>query len=333
MNKQFLDRCIAGVTKKQNTAFPEATEEKILRAAKEAADTGAITPVLVGDPEEIKAAAENFGIDISEMLIISNKDEAAVSENARKYHETHDLMSEKSLIRRSKDSLFYAMVLLSLGLVDCAFAGLTHTTGDVILNATTVLGFKEGITAPSSIGLVDIPGYEGEYGSMFAISDSAVNIQPDQEALADIAIASCETVQALMGWSPKCALVSFSTDGSADHPMVDKIKEAVKIANEKRPDLEIDGEFQLDAAINPKIAAKKVKRDSSVAGHANIIVWPDLNVGNIGVKLLQQFAKADAYGPLLQGFAKPVSDCSRSAPVSELVGNILMLATVACNNK
>ena len=124
-------------------------------------------------------------------------------------------------------------------------------------------------------------------------------------------------------------MLSYSTDGSAESPLVEKVREALRIVKEKKPDLKIDGEFQLDAAINPAVAAKKVKRESAVAGKANIIIWPDINVGNIGVKLVQTFGRADAYGPLLQGFKKIVCDCSRGAPVSELVGNIAMAAVRA----
>ncbi|MBQ6700521.1 MAG: phosphate acetyltransferase, partial [Oscillospiraceae bacterium] len=137
-------------------------------------------------------------------------------------------------------------------------------------------------------------------------------------------IAACDTVHSLVEWEPRCAMLSYSTCGSGEGPLVDKVVEAVKIANERRPDLAIDGEFQFDSAINPKVAAKKVKKESKVAGKANIVIWPDLNVGNIGVKLVQQFTHADAYGPMLQGFAKIVCDCSRSAPVTEIVGNVAM---------
>ena len=149
-------------------------------------------------------------------------------------------------------------------------------------------------------------------------------VDPDPEQLASIAITSAETVHALMGWEPRVAMLSYSTDGSAEGPLVDKVREAVRIAQERRPDLAVDGEFQLDSAIRPEIAAKKVRRESAVAGKANVLVCPDINVGNIGVKLVQNFAHADAYGPMLQGFKKIVCDCSRSAPVSELVGNVVM---------
>ena len=182
----------------------------------------------------------------------------------------------------------------------------------------------EGISTISSVGIFNIPGYEGSEGALLGFGDSAVCTNPDAEQLASIAISACDTVRSLVGWEPRCALLSYSTCGSGEGPLVDKVVEAVKMANQLRPDLAIDGEFQLDSAINPKVAAKKVKRESRVAGKANIIIWPDLNVGNVGVKLVQQFAHADAYGPMLQGFAKIVCDCSRGAPVSEIVGNVAM---------
>jgi phosphate acetyltransferase len=187
----------------------------------------------------------------------------------------------------------------------------------------------EGIDVPSSCGLAIIPGWKGGENGLMAFADSAVNVNPNSAELASIAIATCETMKKLMNWEPRCALLSYSTDGSASSDLVDKVHEAVKIANERRPDLAIDGEFQLDAAIVPEVAAKKVKRESKVAGKANIIVWPTIEAGNIGVKLIQQFGHADCPGPFLQGFAKIVTDCSRGAPVSELVGNIAISAVRA----
>ena len=160
---------------------------------------------------------------------------------------------------------------------------------------------------------------------MFAISDPAINPFPDADMLADIAISSAETVMTLLGWEPRIAMLSFSTCGSSEHESIDVIRRAVETVRARRPDLKIDGEFQLDSAILPRTAEKKVKRDSAVAGKANILIFPNLHAGNIGVKLIQVFGKADAYGPVLQGFAKPVCDFSRSAPLSEMMGNIIML--------
>ena len=242
-------------------------------------------------------------------------------------------LKEKALRRRMQDNLQFAMVMQAVDDADVTFAGIDYTTGDVLLAGQMIIGLKPGIATISSIGLCDIPGYEGSEGSLLAVGDSAVCTNPNAEQLASIAISACDTVKSLLGWEPRCACVSYSTLGSGQGELIDKVKEAVKIANELRPDLAIDGEFQLDAAISPAVAEKKVKRESKVAGKANVVIWPDLNVGNVAVKLIQQFGHADAYGPMLQGFNKVVCDCSRSAPVSELKGNIVISAVRAAGEK
>lgn len=225
------------------------------------------------------------------------------------------------------------MVMEAVGEADVTFAGIDNTTGDVLLAGQMVIGLKPGISTISSIGLCDIPEFKGSEGSLLAIGDSAVCANPDSGQLAGIAVSACDTVRELLGWEPRCAMVSYSTLGSGQGELVDKVTEAVRIANELRPELAIDGEFQFDAAVSPAVAAKKVHRDSRVAGKANVIIWPDLNVGNVGVKLIQQFGHADAYGPMLQGFNKVVCDCSRGAPVSEIKGNIVISAVRAAGSK
>ena len=318
----------------QRMAFPEATEERILTASRECVDRGIIIPVLVGDPAAIRAAAAQYGIDLAGMELFDSTDEAAVDELVAAYYQTNTMLSEKTLKRRAmRDCMYTALYLLALGRVDAMLAGFVHTTGDTVAAGSLIVGLEDGIITPSSIGVLKIPGYQGPEGELLAVGDSAVCVDPGPEELASIAIAACDTVQELLGWQPRCAMLSYSTDGSAESGLVEKVRAAIKVAREKRPDLLIDGEFQLDAAINPEIAAKKVKRDSPVAGRANVLIWPDLNVGNIGIKLVQNFAKADAYGPLLQGFRKVVCDCSRSAPLTELVGNIAMAAVRAQNRK
>ncbi|MDF3001531.1 MAG: phosphate acetyltransferase [Bacillota bacterium] len=318
----------------QRIAFPEAEEEKILLAAREACDKGVCIPYMVGDARTILDAAQRYGVSVENFVIIDVCKEDWLNSLIADYVKKSPLMnSEKTMLRKSKDTLYIALMMQARGDVDATFAGMIHTTGEVILAAQFVIGLQDGVTIASSIGIFDIPGYEGSEGSLLAFGDSAVCAQPDEEELAGIAIAACETVESLLGWEPRCAFLSFSTDGSTEHAMVDKTRGAIAIAKKLRPDLKIDGEFQLDAAISPSVATKKVKRESEVAGKANIIIWPDLNVGNIGVKLVQQFAHADAYGPTLQGFAQVVSDCSRSAPVSELVGNIAMTVVRAQKQK
>jgi phosphate acetyltransferase len=313
---------------RQRVAFPEAEEEKILLAAREAEDKQLCRAVLVGSKAEIEAAAAQYGVAISGMELFDASDAEALEKLCEEYAATNPMFSVKSLLRKCRDPLYTALILEALGRVDATFAGLAHTTGDVILAGQMIVGLQEGVTTVSSIGIANIPGWAGAEGQLLAFGDSAVCVDPNEEDLAGIAIAACDTVKRLLGWEPRCALLSYSTTGSAESPFVDKVRNAVSIANVKRPDLKIDGEFQLDAALKPEVAAKKLTRPSEVAGKANIIIWPDIDVGNIGVKLMQTLGGADAYGPILQGFRKIVCDCSRGAPVSELVGNI----AISCVN-
>lgn len=308
----------------QKVAFPEAADEKILAAARQCADEGICIPMLVGEPESIAVAAKEHSISLDGITVVDAFDEEKLIPMIEAFTAKNTMFSAKSMKRKSKDPMYVALMMQALGLCDVTFAGIDHSTGDVIMAGQMMVGLQEGVSTVSSVGIFNIPGYEGSEGPLLGFGDSAVCTDPNAEELAGIAIAACDTVRALTGWEPRCAMLSYSTCGSGEGPLVDKVTEAVHIANERRPDLAIDGEFQFDSAINPKVAAKKVKRESRVAGKANIVIWPDLNVGNVGVKLVQQFAKADAYGPMLQGFAKIVCDCSRGAPVSEIVGNVAM---------
>lgn len=311
-------------------AFPEGTNEKMMQAAYECAEDGCIIPVLVGDRDQLTKLCEERGYDTKVFCYADLNDEELKNDLIAKYVALPETrLKEKALARRMQDPLYYAMVMQAAGEADVTFAGIDYTTEDVLLAGQMIIGLKEGISTVSSIGLCDIPGFEGSEGELLAVGDSAVCANPTEEQLADIAISACETVKELLDWEPRCAFISYSTDGSGQGVLIEKVRNALKIAREKRPDLNLDGEFQLDAAIVLKVAEKKVKRESSVAGRANILIWPDLNVGNAGVKLIQIFGHANAYGPLLQGFKKIVCDCSRSAPVEELKGNIIMSAVRA----
>lgn len=318
----------------QRVAFPEAENEKMMRAAFEAGQEGYIIPILVGNTAVIKDLIAERGLDGHVFRYVDIEDEAYRDEVIAKYVNLPGvLLKEKAIARRMKDPLYFAMVMEAVDEAEVTFAGIDNTTGDVLLAGQMVIGLKPGISTISSIGLCDIPGFEGSEGSLLAVGDSAVCTNPTSEQLASIAISACDTVQSLLDWEPRCAMVSYSTLGSGQGELIDKVTEGVKIANELRPDLAIDGEFQFDSAISPAVASKKVNRPSRVAGKANIIIWPDLNVGNVGVKLIQQFGKADAYGPMLQGFNKVICDCSRGAPVSEIKGNIVISAVRAAGSK
>lgn len=315
-------------------AFPEAENEKMLQAAYETGKEGYIIPILVGDKAQLQSLCQQNGYDESVFQIVDIHEE----ERKAKLIETYvalpqTMLKEKALARRMENPLYYAMVMQAVDEADVTFAGINNTTGDVLLAGQMIIGMKPGISTISSIGLCDIPGFEGSEGSLLAVGDSAVCTNPNAEQLASIAISACDTVKSLLDWEARCAMVSYSTLGSGQGELIDKVVEAVKIANEQRPELAIDGEFQFDAAISPAVAEKKVNRESKVAGKANVVIWPDLNVGNVGVKLIQQFGKANAYGPMLQGFNKVVCDCSRGAPVSEIKGNIVISAVRAAGSK
>ena len=317
----------------RKVAFPEAMNEKMMQAAYETGKEGYIIPVLVGNGSEIREAVRERGYEESVFTIVDISEEEYKKTLIDKYVALpQTILKEKALNRRMQNPLYYAMVMQAVEEADVTFAGIDNTTGDVLLAGQMIIGLKEGISTVSSIGLCDIPGFSGSEGSLLAIGDSAVCTNPDANQLADIAISACDTVRALLEWEPRCAMVSYSTLGSGQGELIDKVVEAVRLANEKRPDLAIDGEFQFDAAISPAVAEKKVKRESKVAGKANVVIWPDLNVGNVGVKLIQQFGHADAYGPMLQGFNKVVCDCSRGAPVSEIKGNIVISAVRAAGS-
>ena len=309
----------------QKVAFFEGDDPKIMQTVGELTKAGLAECYLVGDAAVLEQVAKDNDVSLEGVHIVDLTDDEANEEFAQRFEAAPDCpFKAKPVRRRSKRPMDRCLMMQRIDDVDITFGGISCSTGDVIVGGQTIVGLADGIDTISSCGIFNIPGWEGSEGHLLGFGDAAVCVDPDPEQLASIAISAAETVQALMGWEPRVAMLSYSTDGSAEGPLVDKVRAAVEVARTRRPDLAIDGEFQLDSAIVPAIAEKKVRRESAVAGRANVIICPDINVGNIGVKLVQNFAHADAYGPFLQGFKKIVCDCSRSAPVSELVGNVVM---------
>lgn len=330
---------IAGMVEKakntpQRVCFPESYSVDILKTAAEVVRTKIGTPVLVGSKEDIVKLAEENGVSTEGFEYFDNTDMDAMDAFADEYIAKHEGKRKKPTLKKlTSDPVRCGMFLLNMGYVDCTAAGKEYSTGAVTMEAMQGVGFAEGVVTPSSLGIADIPGFEGPQGQMLGLADCAVTAQPNAEELAGIAISSADTAINLLGWEPRVAMLSFSTTGSAEHDSIDVVREAVKIVHELRPDIKCDGEFQLDSAIIPQVAEHKVKRESEVAGKANILIFPNLHAGNIGVKLIQIFGKANAYGPVLQGFAKPVCDFSRSAPVDEMLGNVAMLVIRAAAQK
>ena len=315
----------------KRVALPECEADNTLLAARQVLDDGIGTPVLVSPREVIEETAARTGVSLEGMEVVDNTDEAAADALAERYMSTGAmrLISAKGARRKIKNPMYYAMMMEELGDVDCTFCGHTNTTGDVLLAAQTIIGLQEGVEVPSIVALVETPGFEGPEGNVIAFSDCGLNPEPTASELASIAIAAADSVKALMGWEPRVGFLSFSTTGSGAGESVDKVAQAIELVHERRPDIKADGEFQLDAAIDPKVAAKKVKRGSDVAGRANVLVFPDLNAANIAVKLVQRFAGGSGYGHNLSGFKCPVADSSRGATVQEIVGDIAMLVLSA----
>lgn len=329
---RLIDELVGKAKKSpKRVALPECDNVDTLLAARQVSDDGIGTPVLVSPKDTIEATAAEAGVSLEGMETVDTTDDAAAEELADRYMSAgrERLISRKAARRKIKNPLYYAMMLEELGDVDCTFCGHTNTTGDVLMAAQMIIGLADGVDVPSILALVQTPGFEGPEGDVIALADCGLNPEPTPEELASIAIAASDNVASLMGWEPRCAFISYSTDGSGESPSVERIRQAIAIAKDRRPDLAFDGEFQLDAAIVPATAAKKVKRESVVAGRANVLIFPDLNCANTAVKLIQLFAHGKGYGHNLSGFCCPVADSSRGSSVEEMVGDIAMLVLSA----
>lgn len=313
--------------RKARVALPECEAAKTLQAARRVADDGIGIPVLVSPADTIRATAEEAGIDLAGMQIVDTSDADALEELASRFMDAGKprMLSAKGIRRKLKNPMWWAMVMEELGGVDCTFCGHVNTTGDVLMCAQMTIGLAEGVDVPSILALVETPGFEGPEGGVICFTDCGLNPEPNASELASIAISAADGVRSIMGWEPRVGFLSFSTKGSGAGQSVERVREALDLVHERRPDIAADGELQLDAAIDEAVAAKKVGGASEVAGRANVLVFPDLNSANIAVKLVQRFAKGAAYGHTLNGFAKPVADSSRGATVDEIVGDIAML--------
>ena len=309
----------------KRVALPECEAEKTLLAARTVLDSGIGFPVLVNDPALMRETAEKAGVSLEGMEIIDIADESGKAALVEKYMVLPRDMSAAGYTRKIKNPLNYAMMLVEVGDADCIFCGHTNTTSDVLISAFTMIGLQEGIDVTSIYALVEVPGFTGPEGNRIIFADCGLAPEPGPPELASIAIATADGARKLMGWEPRVAFLSFSTDGSGRGESVDKVREALSIMKERRPDIKADGEFQLDTAILPDVAAMKVKRPSDVAGKANVLIFPDLNAANIGIKLVQLLAGGSAYGHTISGLKKPVADSSRGATVEEIVGDIAMV--------
>jgi phosphate acetyltransferase len=307
-----------------SVVLPEGRDERIIQAARRLKDEDLAQPIVLGKPEQLEAAIEKAGVDLAGIETINPKKNDKIDFYAEKYSRRRDGISAAVAKRIVVKPLFYAGMMVACGDADVSVGGVASATSILIQAGVLTVGLGPGLKTPSSYFLMVIPNFLGEEDKPFIYADCAVNVDPTAEQLADIALASAASARRLLCKEPRVALLSFSTKGSAFGPSVDKIKEALKIARAREPELAIDGEFQADSAIVPRVAAKKVKDESPVAGRANVIIFPDLNSGNIAYKLTQYMAGAQAIGPFLQGFAKPITDLSRGASVDDIVSAVIL---------
>lgn len=321
---------------KQRIVLPEATEERTLRAADKVLADGVADIILIGNPTEIHRLATEWGLThIAQATIIDTENNPKSEEYATLLAELRKAkgMTIEQARELLKNPLYFGCMIIKTGGADGQISGALSTTAETLRPALQIIKTKPGITTVSGAMLLITkqPQY-GENG-ILVVGDVAVTPVPDAEQLSQIAVCTAETAKAVAGFTdPRVAMLSFSTKGSAQHEVVDKVVEATRLAKEKNPHLKIDGELQADAALVPTVGAKKAP-GSNIAGHANVLIYPNLEVGNISYKLVQRLGDAVAIGPILQGIARPVNDLSRGCSVEDIYYLVAITACQAMDEK
>ena len=320
----FLGRMKAAAkADKKTIVLPEGEDPRTIEAAKKIVEEDLANLVILGNPDEI---------DVPGATVIDPRNAEKHEEYASKFAE---LRAKKGVtIEQARaqvmDATYFGTMMVKMGDADGLVSGACHSTADTLRPALQILKTAPGTKLVSAFFLMEVPNCDLGDNGTFVFADCGLNQNPNPEELAAIAVSSAESFKMLTGHEPKVAMLSHSSKGSAKHADVDKVVEATRIAKEMAPELALDGELQLDAAIVPEIGASKAP-DSKVAGHANVLVFPDLDAGNIGYKLVQRLGKAEAYGPMCQGIARPVNDLSRGCSADDIVG-VVAITAVQCQN-
>ncbi|MCK8816937.1 phosphate acetyltransferase [Natroniella sulfidigena] len=317
---------------RKKIVLPEGTEPRMIKAVplileKEIADV-----VLLGNREKIQNLALEHGIDLTGVEIINPSQSDKLEEYSQTYYQLreHRGISLEEAREQVIDPLYFGSLMVEKGDADGKVAGAANETGNVLRAAIRIVGTAPGISVISGAFIMIVQDKDFGDDGLLVFGDCAVNPNPTAKQLAEIAVSSAKTAQDLAGVDPRVAMLSFSTNGSARHKMVDKVNNATELAQVLNPELKIDGEMQADAAILSKVAEQKYP-ESDLAGQANVLIFPDLQSGNIGYKLVQRFAQAEAIGPVLQGIAKPVNDLSRGCSIQDIV-NVTAITAVQAQN-
>lgn len=324
MGYELLDKIKANAKLKSKTVIlPESHDERVLKASEILTKEKICKVITLGNPSKINEDAKRIGVDLSAVEVIDHLTHSKFAEFANIYYELRKKkgMTAEQAVEVMKRDIFFAAMMLREGLVDGSVAGSFASTADVMKAGIQIVGMPQGISIVSSFFLMLFKD------KAFSFADCAVVPNPDAQQLADIAISTADNHKKLTGEEPLVAMLSFSTKGSAKHELADKVIQATEIVRTKRADLNVDGELQFDTAIVASIGKKKAP-ESKVAGLANVLVFPDLNAGNIGYKIAQRWGSAEAVGPMVQGLQKPFFDLSRGCSVDDIVNtasiNVLM---------
>ena len=310
--------------------LPESEDVRVIQAAADVEEEGFAKAVLIGNEENVKQIALDNNIDVSKVTIINPLKSEKFGEYSNKFYELRKAkgMTPEKAKEIMKEPIYFGTMMVKVGDADGIVSGSCHPTAHTLRPALQILKTAPGTKLASAFFLMvtKCPEY-GEDG-VFIFADSGMNEYPDADGLSEIAISSAKSFKQLVGKEPRVAMLSYSTYGSASSPLTEKVIEATRILKEKAPDLLCDGELQLDAAIIPEVAERKAP-GSPIAGKANVLIFPDLDAGNIGYKLVQRFGRAEAYGPLCQGIAKAVNDLSRGCSSDDIVGVVAITSVQA----
>ena len=310
--------------------LPESEDVRVIQAAADVEEEGFAKAVLIGNEENVKQIALDNNIDVSKVTIINPLKSEKFGEYSNKFYELRKAkgMTPEKAKEILKEPIYFGTMMVKVGDADGIVSGACHPTAHTLRPALQILKTAPGTKLASAFFLMvtKCPEY-GEDG-VFIFADSGMNEYPDADGLSEIAISSAKSFKQLVGKEPRVAMLSYSTYGSASSPLTEKVIEATRILKEKAPDLLCDGELQLDAAIIPEVAERKAP-GSPIAGKANVLIFPDLDAGNIGYKLVQRFGRAEAYGPLCQGIAKAVNDLSRGCSSDDIVGVVAITSVQA----